>query len=225
MLTLTSSLALLALDESSGRPYGFAGTGLPHALAATIIVDLLDGGFVEMDDQERLTARPGRPGSPLLAAAWESIRDDHQARPVRVWVVEPTRLVGGLPGVAYGQLVTDGTLEGDVSSGILHRAWYREGDPHQAAELLVELGRTLDGDQPAGADDVVLLSLLEVCRLVPTLFPERDAQATEVRIGHLVAEAGSGPHIGSGVEQAVTRDVAAAVVAGAVATAVAGGAS
>lgn len=193
MLSLTSSLALLALDESSGRPYDVA--GLPRALASTIIVDLLDGGFVEVDDRERLTARPGRPSSALLAAAWESIRDDGTARPMRDWVVSSPRLVAGLPGVAYGQLVTDGTLEGDISAGVLRRVRYREGDPHPAAELLAELGRTLDGDQPAGADDVVLLSLLEACRLVPTLFPAREAHATGARIAQLVADVGARPEL------------------------------
>jgi hypothetical protein len=220
MILLTEELALLVFDDDRGLPDALVHTALPHALAATLILDLVAAGDAELGEGGEVAAIGSGPADPLLREAWTSIRSDTKVRHLRDWVSKSTRLVAHLPTPVYEHLTAGGVLEHDGTKTLFHHDRYRELDGRLGADLAASLGEALDGTRPATGDDVVLLGVLRSMRMVPKLFPGRDHHATDARIKALLADDGGAADVAVGVSRAV-----AAVVAGAVGAAVVGGAS
>jgi len=216
-ITLTGDLALLALDQSKGRPYDRAGTALPHALAATLILDLQAAGAVELGGDEEVSATATAPDDPLLGEAWRSIDDDRKVRRLRDWVTKPTRLAKGLPRAVYEQLTEQGVLVHDGHTAVFHHDRYRELDERTGGDLVAWLAAVLDGDRAAGADDLLLLALLPPCRLTSAVFPDRDRRDTEKRIKALLADDDQASDIAMRVARAAAAEVAVVAAAGAAA--------
>lgn len=214
MIPLTSDLAQLAFDDATGVPRAAAGSALPHALAATLVLDLVAAGSVELGEGLEVVATPTAPDDPLLRSAWDSITADTKVRSLRDWVAKPTRLVKPLPGRVYDHLVELGVLADDGRTRVFRRERYREVDPAVEQDLVATLGAVLDGDRAATGGEVLLLALLPVCRLTRDALPGRDRTATERRIDELVREDGAGAAVDQAVTRAVARSVAAAVAAG-----------
>lgn len=216
-VTLSEDLALLALDHETGLPYDRAGTALPHALAATLILDLQAAGAVGLGDDEDVIATGTAPDDPLLAAAWTSIDGDRKARPLRDWVTRPTRLVKGLPRAVYEHLTDRGVLAHDGHTTVFHRDRYRELDERPGGDLVASLAAVLDGDREPDADELLLLALLRPCRLTSAVFPERDRRDTESRIKALLADDDRANDVATRVARAAAAEVAVVAAAGAAA--------
>lgn len=214
MIPLTSDLAQLAFDEAKGLPFDAAGSALPHALAATLVLDLVAVGAVELGEDLEVVATATAPDDALLREAWSSITADEEVRHLRDWATRSTRLVKPLPGKVYDHLVEQGVLADDGRTRVFRRQRYREVDSDVERDLVASLGAVLDGDRAATADEVLLLALLPVCRLTRDALPGRDRTATERRIEELVREDVDGAAVERAVTRSVARSVAAAVAAG-----------
>jgi hypothetical protein len=195
-------------------------TALPHAIAATLILDLVAAGSVELGVGGEVVAVGTAPDDPLLAEAWTSIDADSKVRHLRDWVAKSTRLVAHLPTPVYEHLTERGVLEHDGTRTLLHHDRYRELDGRTEADLKASLAAALDGTRPPTGDDLVLLGVLPAMRMTPTVFADRDHRATDARIKELLAE---GDGVADQISVGVSRSVAA-VVAGAVGAVAAGAA-
>ncbi len=214
MILLSEELALLAFDEDRGVTYDRAGSALPHALGATLILDLQTAGCVELGEDTEVVAVGSAPADPLLAEAWHAIQDDSRVRKFRAWVDKPTRLVKHLPTPVYEHLAERGVLDHTGKSAILRRDRYRELDERPGQDLIGGLASVLDGERDPTPDEVLLLALVPVARLTTAVFPDRDRRTTEARIEALVAGDDEAGDIARRVARAAAAGVAAAAVAG-----------
>lgn len=214
-ISITDDLALLAFDEDKGVPPGHAMAALPHALGATLVFDLQAAGAVDVGEDDLVTVTGAAPNDPVLAEAWQSIRDDAKVRRLRDWIEKPTRLVKGLPNAVYDSLASRGVLEHDGKHRVLRRDRYRELDERVSHDLVAELVAVLDGERAPDGDELLLLALLPVCRLTADVFPDRDHRATEHRIDELLADDGQAADVATRVARSAAAGVAAAVIAGA----------
>lgn len=215
-ISVTEQFALLALDQARGKPYDRAGTALPHALAATLLVDLESAGAIDTATGDRVTAGAAAPDDPLLEEAWRSISEDRKPRRPRDWIAKPSRLVKGLPTTVYERLVAREVLRVDGHSAVLHRDRFAALDEHAEDDLVGALAAVLEGEREPSDGDLLLLALLPVSRLTSAVFPDRDRKATERRIDELVGAPVAGT--ASAVARSVAGEVAVVVAAGAAAT-------
>jgi hypothetical protein len=211
-LTISEDLALLAFDEHKGRFYDRVRTALPHALAGTLVVDLVDAEAVELHgDKLTVTTVGSAPDDPLLHPAWQAVADARAPKPLRTWISRPTHLLAGLPDPVYQRLVERGLLEDEGRSTLFRRHRYHEVDGREGRDLLAAFEHILDGEREPTGDELVLLALLPVCRLTSAVLPERDRRATERRIDDLLSVSEAGLPEGARVARVTAADVAAAV--------------
>jgi len=69
---VADDLLMICWDAEKGAPAGWTGMSLPYALAGALIVDAINSGAAEVDD-ERVAATGSDPGDPLLESVLERV--------------------------------------------------------------------------------------------------------------------------------------------------------
>jgi hypothetical protein len=208
--TLAEDLALLALDDSTGKAM-VDRTCFDYGLAGAVLSELAVAGRVDVAGA-RLVAVDSTPlGDPLLDPALVRIAAEPHLRKPEWWVGQ---LAKGLHGHVVDRLVAVGAVRREETR-ILHRTRYPTDDrsrEHQVRRRLAAV--VLTGAEP---DDrtAALTALVGACGLERKLFPDADRRAVRQRIAD-VSRGAWGAQATRKAVQAVQAAVSAAIIAGAV---------
>lgn len=185
MLNFAEELLLLVLDERTGefgdpRPIVFE-----HALAGAVLMDLALLNRIDTDLRDLFVIRPDATGDPVLDPVLARIGLGGRTRPTRHWV----EVIGGMGAqireAALAQLVANGVLRCEEQRFLwvfsTRRYPARDGGAGRR-EVKSRLRELLLGDGVPDPRDVVLVSLLNACRLFGEIFEEGELAKVQPRI-------------------------------------------
>ena len=173
-LTLVEEMALLAVDQESGRLLTESAIAFHCALAGAAIADLMLMGRLDADLEQFVVIDPTPTGNPILDGILKSLVADESSRRVDAWVTA----IG-----ARGQELADRTFDRLISHGVLRREdrkllWvftghrYRTLDGQERQEVKARLTALLLSDEIPDARDAVLVGLLETAGLTHKVMTE-----------------------------------------------------
>lgn len=170
-ITLAHELALLVLDEETGKPPTKAYTGWPYAVVAAAITDLLERGQLQLHDERLVAADPSPTGDALLDLVLERVGGDDKPRKPAHWV-QSLGWDSHAANVLRDDLVASGVLheERGRTLGFSTRSTSladRTADERARGDLVEAIG----SGAPLSGRHAALLSCVEVCRLIHDIFP------------------------------------------------------
>ena len=173
-LLLAEELALVAVNEDTGRHALGLRTNLNACLAGLLVAELVLNGHARPGDvEETLVLGGGSPGSPTLAAAG------------RVLVEKGPKIKGVLSHMDrgltedLGRGTWDAAISGLVEAGVLGAA---EGslrrrhdlvDRNRREQILSRLSKAVAGDTPLEPRTALLLAMTGPANLLEVVAPER----------------------------------------------------
>lgn len=170
-MTLAHELALVVLDEETGKPPTKAYTGWPYAVVAAAITDLLERGQLQLHDERLVVADPSPTGDALLDLVLQRVGGDHKPRKPSHWV-QTLGWDSHAANVLRDDLVARGVLheERGRTLGFSTRSTSladRTADDRARGDLV----EAVASGAPLGPRHAALLSCVEVCRLIHDVFP------------------------------------------------------
>jgi hypothetical protein len=215
--TLAEELALLALDDRTGKPV-VDRTCFDYGLAGAVLSELAAAGRIDLVGRHLYAVDATPLGDPLLDAALDRITAEHRPHRPEWWIA---RLAKGLHGHVVDRLVAVGAVH-RAETRVLHRTRYpARGGVHEARIRARVTAAVLGGVTPDGRT-AALIGLVGACGFERTLFPHADRHAVKARIA-AVSVGAWGAEATQRAVQAVHAAVSAAVIAGAVAAVGSGG--
>jgi hypothetical protein len=224
MKTLAEDLVLLALDDVVGSVSWPASIALKFGLGGALLMDLALQDRIDCLGEAVVVVDPTPTGDAVLDAALNTIRISAKPEGAKDWV----KRLGGRSGL------TDRLARRLVSRGILREqdraflwVFRRHGFPTEdiGPETLLrgQIREVALGTVEPDPRTIMLLSLIDACKLVDDLFSEEERTQVRRRIADLVV----GEPFGNAVAAAIAAAAAttAAVSAAAFSTTVAPGAS
>jgi len=186
MFNLAEELFLLALDDESGWIVTPALDTLRFGLAAALLADLALMGRLTVDDRRVLLLDPAETGDELLAWALQRIQEADRPLKVKYWI----NALGfrKLSKQIAERLVERGALREEERG---YRPVVEDADgstPGAPAKYRIKEKLRSAVLTTAGAErrTLVLLSLLQGCRLLNLVFTKDERKAAGKRIGELV---------------------------------------
>jgi hypothetical protein len=213
MLNLAEELLLLALDDEEGWIVASALDTLRYGLAAALLADLALHDKIAIEDQ-RVVVRDLRPlDDDLLDDALKRLADAAKPRKIKFWL----NALGfrKLPKQVAQRLVTAGALVEDERRYTWAMPPTSAPQPDAPAKYWIKQSLRAAGLLQVRPERraVVLLSLMQGCRLLNLVFTRDERKAASKRVDELV----KGEDFGDAVAQTLV-DIEAATTA-AVATA------
>lgn len=206
MLNLAEELFLLALDDEEGAISASALDTLRYGLAAALLADLALHDKIAVEEQ-RIVVRDLRPlGDDLLDDALKRLADSPKPRKVKYWL----NALGfrKLPKQIAQRLVAQGVLVEEEQRYTWAVPYVGAAQPDAPAKYWLKQGLRAAGLTRAKPERraVVLLSLMQGCRLLNLVFTRDERRAA----GRRVAELAHGEDFGAAVAQTLA-DIEAAV--------------
>jgi len=202
-LTLTEELALLALDDKTGKQLILPPNALPFGLAGAIILDLSLAGRVDTDLRQLTVINPAPTGDSLLDPWLRLLQAAPEPRSVRFWLRELALRHEEIHQAAVDRLIQRGILR----RGEQRLCWvvslrrYPIIDGTERTEVRTRLSQLILGNDLPTPRDAILVSLIHGCRLSKYLFAGLDLEARKKRLETLART------------DLVGREVAAATIA------------
>ncbi|MGC8780424.1 MAG: GOLPH3/VPS74 family protein [Anaerolineae bacterium] len=186
MFILAEELFLLALDDESGWIAASVMDTLRFGLTAALLADLALQGKIVVEERRVLLRDPGATGDDLLDWALQRIRDADRPFKLKYWINALS--FRKLPRQIAERLAERGVLreeERRYHSVIEETA---EPSPRAPARYWIKerLRRAVLTTAGAEQRTLVLLSLLQGCRLLNLAFTKDERKAAGKRIGELV---------------------------------------
>ncbi|MGB0522063.1 MAG: GOLPH3/VPS74 family protein [Flammeovirgaceae bacterium] len=200
-LNLPEALLLIALDDHSGK-FITENIRLSYSLGGAILLELSKNNRIEIaDDRVKLVnSTPMR--NELLNQALESIKAVNQAKKVDHWIMRFGNKAAKIRKTIIQDLVERGVLEKREEKflWVFTNHKYPTQNPDAENAVRKRLKAVVLQQQPAEEIDILLLSLLKVCKLTKEVFGEaaKDSHVQE-RIIQLIEK----EEIGKGIRQAV----------------------
>jgi golgi phosphoprotein 3 len=224
MQTLAEDLLLLALDDDEGTVSWRHATALRYGLGGALLMDLALQGRIVSRDKKIVPVDPSPTGDEALDAALDAIRASTTPRDATQWV---KRLggQGGLRERLARRLVARGILREQDRAFLWvfrdHR--FPTGDPGPEAALRGRIRDAVLGAAEPDRRTLLMLSLVNACRLADGLFVREERARAMRRIKDLVEGERFGQAVGGAIADAAAAT--AAVSAAAFTATVAPGAS
>ena len=188
MLTFAEEIVLLALDEKKG-----AITELPHqalhtAMAGAVLMELSVLNRVKADAKQLHVVDSTPAGEPVLDLILKDIQDRHAEHSLSYWL---NRLAGH-----KAHEILRLSLESLVRKGVLREEnrrflWVFPGrryprlQDRELIEVRARLRLILLGTDTPETRDIVLISLLNACRLWPGILSDAELPRAQTRIAEL----------------------------------------
>lgn len=204
-LPLYEEILLLALDDGKGTTP--TGNLFANAMGGAILAELVLLGAVRVahDKKKRVSAAPvARIADPLLAEAWQLIRDASKSKSAQDWVLKFAGLKD-LKNRAARQLVAKQVLKEETGTvlKIFKRTVYPEVDGGPERALIQRLERAIFSDTPdVDQRTVIVVALADATRLLEQGFDKKRLKDRKQRLEKLT----SGQLVGE-----ATRDAIAAI--------------
>lgn len=187
MLTFAEEIVLLALDEKEGVITELPNQALHAALAGAVLMELSLLNRVDADAKQMQVVDTTPTDAPVLDASLKDLQGRHPDHSVTYWL---NRLAG------HAHEIRRLALEGLVRKGILREEtrrflWvfpdrrYPLLQDREITEVRARLRQALLGEDIPDARDIVLISLLNACRLIPRILSDKEMPRAQARIAQL----------------------------------------
>ena len=202
-LTLVEELALLALDDKTGRQLDLPLNALGYGLAGAVILDLSLAGSIDTDLHQLTVVNPAPTGDSLLDFWLRRFQTEPQPRSVMFWLQELALDQEAIQQAAVERLVQRGILRREERRllWVFHVRRYPTIDGKETTEVRTRLTQLILGNDLPTPRDAILLSLIHGCRLSGHLFAGLDLEPHLARLETLAST------------ELVGREVSAATVA------------
>jgi hypothetical protein len=225
METLAEDLLLLALDDDKGTISWERSDVLPYGLGGALLMDLAARRRIASVD-DKITIRDPTPlGDDVLDTALETIRESSKQRDAKHWV---NKLGGrkGLKEQLARRLVARGILREQEHAflWVFHDQRFPTTDLSLETAIRVRIRDVVLADAEPDTRTVMLISLVNACRLTDRLFSKDERKRAERRIEELIESDQFGEVVDEAIMDLITA-VAVAVWTAAVSTVVAPGSS
>lgn len=183
-LTLTEELALLALDDQTGKPLELPGDALGYGLAGAIILDLSLARRIDTDLRQLTVLDPTPTEDGLLDFWLQRFQSAPEPRPVRVWLRTLAVQQGRIHQAAIDRLIERGILRREKRRllWVFGVRRYPTVDGTERTEVRTRLSQLILGNELPTPRDAILLSLIHGCRLSQHLFAELDLKVHKERL-------------------------------------------
>ncbi|MBM3842196.1 MAG: GPP34 family phosphoprotein [Verrucomicrobia bacterium] len=180
-LTFVEEIALLALDDASGKRLPMPTLGFSYALAGAALCDLSHLGRIDTDPAALTVLSTAPTGDPILDEVLKVLAADRTPEPVGSWLGILAQRSAWLEAAADDRLVERGILRREESKvlWVFGVRRYPTVDNHERIEVRTRLRALILGDDLPDPRDATLLSLLCACQLAAVIFrgPESNARA------------------------------------------------
>jgi golgi phosphoprotein 3 len=202
-LTLMEEVALLALDDKTGKQLVLPPNALPYGLAGAIILELSLGGRIDTDLRQLTVVNPAPTGDNLLDPWLRHFQSAPQPKTVRFWLRELALRHEAIHQAAVDRLIQHGILrcEEHRLCWVVSLRRYPILDGAERTEVRTRLSQLILGNDLPTPRDAILLSLIHGCRLADHLFAGLDLTTHRTRLETLAKT------------ELVGREVAAATIA------------
>ncbi|MBU1909852.1 MAG: GPP34 family phosphoprotein, partial [Verrucomicrobia bacterium] len=181
-------IVLLALDEREGVITELPHQALHTAMAGAVLMELSLLNRVDADAKQMRVVDTAPTGEPILDAVLMDLQDRHPEHSLAYWL---NRLAGH-----RAHEILRLSLAGLVGKGILreekHRfLWvfpdrrYPRRQDREFMEVRARLRQALLGTDLPDVRDIVLISLLNACRLIPRILSDNELPRAQARIAQL----------------------------------------
>ena len=183
-LTLMEEVALLALDDQSGRPLDLPGNALGFGLAGAIILELSLAGSVDTDLQQLTVVNPGATADELLNPWLGLFQAAPHPKSVMFWLRELALRRDEIHQAAIDRLIRRGILRRDEQRllWVFKVRGYPTVDGTERIEVRTRLRQLILSNDLPSPRDAILLSLIHGCGLSRHLFAELDLETHKNRL-------------------------------------------
>jgi golgi phosphoprotein 3 len=216
-LSLPEELFLMALHEDKGKVHNSVAMSVHYGLGGALLAELALRKMIEIAPKGRVIVLDSAPcGDEILDEAYAKIRDADKAYKVRHWVEEFSDNIRKLQKRLAENLVTKGVLRQEEQKylWVIPYDVYPQLDASAKYWLKNRLREVLLAAHPAEAHDIVLLSLMRACGLLPFIITRDEQKAARLRIEQLT----NNEEVGKAVQDAIEMVEMAAVTASMMAT-------
>ena len=217
MLTISEKLLLLALHDEKGHVLMRAESALPYSLAGAALIELVMQNKIRLDGRHVQIADGAVTGNAVYDYVLGKIRESKKPKDIKHWV----RKIGEFPAPLKKMLTEQLTHKGILRIQKQKILWlfalkrYPMRNPVPETDVRQHLQQVVLYQGRPSETDVILLSLVKVCDLIPEIFEKDQRKEAKKRIKELI----EGEKMGKLVKDIVDESMAAVVVAVSAATA------
>ncbi|HOW97187.1 MAG TPA: GPP34 family phosphoprotein [Kiritimatiellia bacterium] len=188
MLTFAEEIVLLALDEKEGVITELPHQALHAAMSGAVLMELCLLNRVDVDAKQMKVVDTTPTGEPILDAVLKDLQGSHPEHTLAYWL---NRMAGH-----HAHEILRLSFTGLVRKGVLreekHRfLWvfpdrrYPRLNDREFIEVRARLRQALLGTDIPEVRDIVLVSLLNACRLIPRILADDELPRAHARIAQL----------------------------------------
>ena len=200
-LTLVEEIELLSLDDKTGAHLPLPPEALAYGLAGAILADLEMAGRIGTGGKVVEVKNSAPTGNPLVDFWLEQIAAESTAHPIAYWLSVLADEKSAIESATIDHLVARGILKREKKKilWVIGLRRYPTTHNEERTEVRTRLARLIQGDEAPPHFDATLISLLNGCVLLSSVF---SAGQLEGRADRIASIADSDP---------VGREVAAAI--------------
>lgn len=184
MLTFVEEILLLTLDDETGK-FGYAdSTEINYALAGAVLMDLALRSKIDTDLKRLFVVDSTPTGEELLDRYLRVISATNRDYSTRHWVIEIAKSGDEIKQRALSMLVEKGILKMEEKKilWVFETRRYPVVDDTEEKEVKRRILDLLFSDEIPSPRDVVLVSLVDSCRLFPKILSSYEAERLAPRI-------------------------------------------
>ena len=210
-LTLVEEIALLSLDDKTGAHLPLLPEALGYGLAGAILADLEMAGRLVTSGKVVEVRNSTPTGNSLLDPWLERLVAETQSHPIAYWLSVFSDEKPAIESATLEHLIERGILKREDKKILWVFGLRRYPTVHneERVEVRTRLGRLIQGDEAPPHFDATLISLLNGCSLLSSVFTEGQLEGRSDRIQ---AIASSDP-VGSEVAESLRQMIEALMMA------------
>jgi len=184
-LTLAEELALLALDDDTGKVIDLPAFALESALAAAIVMELSLEGRIDTDPEKLWVIQPHMTGDPILDGALSQIVKEKAPQPAAHWLRHFAR--PQLEDDVIARLVARGIVRSEERRllWVFKTRVYPPASGLEEKEVRTRILALLEGNDIPSPRDALLVGLMRSSGILRRLLSAADYERLRERIDHL----------------------------------------
>ena len=212
-LTLTEKLLLLALDDEKGVFNPWA-TGFEYALAGSILLELTMVGKIELTDKKIKPISNSVLQDDLLIPYFDMICESKKIRKIDHWISKIANKASDIKAVLTARLIKKRILREEEKKilWIFTSKRYPATNSRPENEVRRQLNAIVDNRATPEMEDLMLISLVDVCSLNNEVYGKEKAKTSKERIKKLVEQSKTNAMINSTVKEIHDAIMAAVVL-------------
>jgi hypothetical protein len=183
-LTLVEEIALLSLDDKTGAHLPLLPEALGYGLAGAILADLEIAGRLVTSGKVVEVRNSTPTGNSLLDPWLERLAAETQSHPIAYWLSVFSDEKPAIESAALEHLIERGILKREEKKILWVFGLRRYPTVHneERVEVRTRLGRLIQGDEAPPHFDATLISLLNGCSILSSVFTEGQLEGRSDRI-------------------------------------------